>query len=35
VPGEASSTALRLAFSPPPDVLREGVRRLTAAWATV
>jgi DNA-binding transcriptional MocR family regulator len=35
VPGEGSSTALRLAFSPPPDVLREGVRRLTAAWATV
>jgi len=35
VPGEGSSTALRLAFSPPPDVLREGVRRLAAAWATV
>lgn len=33
VPGEGSSTALRLAFSPPPEVLREGVRRLAAAWA--
>jgi DNA-binding transcriptional MocR family regulator len=35
VPGEGSSTALRLAFSPPPDVLREGVRRLACAWASV
>jgi DNA-binding transcriptional MocR family regulator len=35
VPGEGASTALRLAFSPPPDVLREGVRRLAAAWASV
>jgi DNA-binding transcriptional MocR family regulator len=35
VPGEGSSTALRLAFSPPPEVLREGVRRLVSAWASV
>jgi DNA-binding transcriptional MocR family regulator len=35
VPGEGSSTALRLAFSPEPDVLREGVRRLAAAWASL
>lgn len=35
VPGEGSSTALRLAFSPPPDTLREGVRRLAAAWTSV
>ena len=35
VPGEGSSTALRLAFSPPEDVLRDGVRRLASAWASV
>jgi len=35
VPGEGPSTSLRLAFSPPEDVLREGVRRLAAAWASV
>ncbi len=35
VPGEGSSCALRLAFSPPEDVLREGVRRLASAWASV
>ena len=35
VPGEGSSTALRLAFSPEPDLLREGVRRLAAAWASL
>lgn len=35
VPGEGSSSCVRLAFSPPEDVLREGVRRLAAAWAAV
>jgi DNA-binding transcriptional MocR family regulator len=35
VPGEGSSTCIRVAFSAPEDVLREGVRRLTRAWASV
>lgn len=35
VPGEAPSTAIRIAFAPPPELLREGARRLQAAWAEV
>lgn len=35
VPGEGASTCVRLAFSPPEEVLRDGVRRLAAAWATL
>ncbi len=30
---EGAPDHIRLSFSPPPEVLREGVRRLAAAWA--
>jgi DNA-binding transcriptional MocR family regulator len=35
VPGHAPSTAIRIAFAPPPPLLRAGAQRLAAAWAEV